>query len=143
MSSLDIAVSTYRNLEPEDIHVLSAIELDMSRHKYVPKTDLLSMTGLSAKELDYRLNRLNKLGLLYSWTGPYTGYVLNNAGYDCLAINALVKAGVLESFGKPLGIGKEADVYDALSPSGERIAIKFHRLGRVSFRKTKRLRGYA
>ena len=74
--------------------------------------------------------------------GPYVGYTLNYAGYDCLAINALVKAGVLEAFGKPLGVGKEADVYDALNPKGERIAVKFHRLGRISFRQTMRKRGY-
>jgi RIO kinase 2 len=49
---------------------------------------------------------------------------------------------VLEAFGKPLGVGKEADVYDALNPKGERIAVKFHRLGRISFRQTKKKRGY-
>jgi RIO kinase 2 len=41
-----------------------------------------------------------------------------------------------------LGVGKESDVYDALDPEGERIAVKFHRLGRISFRQTIRKRGY-
>jgi RIO kinase 2 len=54
----------------------------------------------------------------------------------------LVKAGILEAFGKPLGVGKEADVYDALNPKGERIAVKFQRLGRISFRQTMPKRGY-
>jgi len=49
---------------------------------------------------------------------------------------------VLEAFGKPLGVGKEADVYDALTPTGQRVAVKFHRLGRTSFKQTKRKRGY-
>jgi len=49
---------------------------------------------------------------------------------------------VLEAFGKPLGVGKEADVYDALNPKQEKIAVKFHRLGRISFRQTTRKRGY-
>jgi RIO kinase 2 len=40
-------------------------------------------------------------------------------------------------------VGKEADVYDALTPKGERIAVKFHRLGRISFRQTVRKRGYS
>jgi len=39
-------------------------------------------------------------------------------------------------------VGKEADVFDALNPKGERIAGKFHRLGRISFRQTKRKRAY-
>ena len=50
---------------------------------------------------------------------------------------------ILEAFGKPLGVGKEADVYDALNPKGERIAVKFHRLGRISFRQTVRKRSYS
>jgi RIO kinase 2 len=33
-------------------------------------------------------------------------------------------------------------VYDALTPEGERIAVKFHRLGRISFRQTIRKRSY-
>ncbi len=41
-----------------------------------------------------------------------------------------------------LGVGKEADVYDALNSDGKRIAVKFHRLGRISFRQTRRKRGY-
>jgi len=41
-----------------------------------------------------------------------------------------------------LGVGKEADVYDALSHDGKRMAVKFHRLGRTSFRQTRRKRGY-
>jgi RIO kinase 2 len=53
-----------------------------------------------------------------------------------------VKANVISSFGQTLGVGKEADVYDALSPEGKRIAVKFHRLGRISFRQTRRKRGY-
>jgi RIO kinase 2 len=85
---------------------------------------------------------LSKLGLIYSIRGAYVGYTLKYAGYDCLAINALVRSGVLEAFGKSLGVGKEADVYDALNPKGERIAVKFHRLGRISFRQTVRKRGY-
>jgi len=142
MSSADVAVKAFRALEPEDFRVLQVIEADMGRHRYVPEEELPKLTKLNFRELDFRLSRLGKLGLIERWSGPYTGYVLYTAGYDCLAINALVKAGVLEEFGKPLGVGKESDVYDALTPKGEQVAVKFHRLGRTSFRKTRRLRGY-
>jgi hypothetical protein len=52
-----------------------------------------------------------------------------------IAATLLLKkeANILEAFGKSLGIGKEADVYDALTPRNERVAVKFHRLGRISF----------
>lgn len=143
MSSAEVAVKVYLELQNEDLRVLQAIETLMSQHEYVPKEQISKFTKFHLdRDTDFRLSRLNKLGLIYRLSGSYVGYTMNYAGYDCLAINALVKSGVLEAFGKPLGVGKEADVYDALNPKGERIAVKFHRLGRISFRQTIRKRGY-
>jgi len=140
--SAALAVQVFRQLEPPDFRVLLAIELAMKRHEYAPEKTIPKLATLSLRETDYRLSHLSKMGLIRRWQGPYVGYVLNMAGYDCLSIKAHVKAGVLQAFGKPLGVGKEADVYDALTPEGKRVAVKFHRLGRVSFRQTRRVRGY-
>jgi len=142
MSSAEVAVQVFRTLENEDFRVLQVIEAAMSKREFVPREQIVKFTKFSLEETDFRLIRLDKLRLIRQIRGAYVGYTLNYAGYDCLAINALVKAGVLEAFGKPLGVGKEADVYDALNPKGERIAVKFHRLGRISFRQTIRKRGY-
>jgi len=143
MSSADVAVRIFRGLQNEDLRVLQVIETGMAQHEYVPKEQIAKFTKFDlARDTDFRLSRLSKLGLIYQRRGTYTGYTLNYAGYDCLAINALVKAGILEAFGKPLGVGKEADVFDALNPEGERIAVKFQRLGRISFRQTIRKRDY-
>jgi len=142
MSAADIAVQAFRQLEPPDFRVLLAIELAMKRHEHAPEKTIPKLANLSWRETDYRLSHLSKMGLIRRWQGPYIGYILNTAGYDCLAINAHVKAGVLQAFGKPLGVGKEADVYDALTPERKRVAVKFHRLGRISFRQTRRVRGY-
>src|SRR5208337_1310665 len=144
MSSADVAVSVFLELKNDDFRVLQAIETAMSEHEFVPKEQIARFTKLDlARDTDFRINRLSRLGLIYRMRGAYTGYTLNYAGYDCLAINGLVKANVLEAFGKPLGVGKEADVYDALNPKGERIAVKFHRLGRISFRQIIRRRSYS
>lgn len=143
MSSADVAVSVFRELQNEDLRVLQVIETAMSHHEFVPKEQIARFTKYNlARDTDFRLSRLNKLGLIYQMRGAYTGYTLNYAGYDCLAINALVRSGLLEAFGKSLGVGKEADVFDALDPKSERIAVKFHRLGRISFRQTRRKRAY-
>ena len=143
MSSADVAVKVFRTLENEDLRVLQVVETAMSRHEFVPREQIAKFTRFNlARDTDFRINRLSKLGLVYRMRGAYTGYTLNYAGYDCLAINALVRANVLEAFGKSLGVGKEADVYDALNPKGERIAVKFQRLGRISFRQTIRKRSY-
>ena len=142
MSSADVAVRLFPQLEPEDYRILLAIELDMSKHEFVPERDLPNLASLTPRQVKYRLNRINKLDLIRRWAGPYVGYTLTPVGYDCLALNALVKSNVLAAFGKPLGVGKESDVYDALTSGNEKVAVKFHRLGRVSFRQTRRVRGY-
>ena len=142
MSSAEVAVRIFRSLEPEDLRMLQIMETGMAHREYVPKEQLQRYSKVPMDRVDFELRRLDKLGLIYRMKGAYVGYTMNYSGYDCLAINAFVKAGVLEAFGKPLGVGKEADVFDALDPKGIRVAVKFHRLGRISFRQTRRKRGY-
>ncbi len=142
MSSAEVAVKVFRNLESEDFRILHIIEAAMSKREFVPIEQIQKYAKLPMERIEFTLSKLSKLGLIYRTKGAYIGYTLNYAGYDCLAINTLVKAGVIDSFGQSLGVGKEADVYDALSPDGKRIAVKFHRLGRISFRQTRRKRGY-
>jgi RIO kinase 2 len=142
MSSAEVAVKVFKEIEAEDFRILNIIEAGMSKHEFVPKEQIQKYAKLPMDRIDFTLDKINKLGLTYRTKETYNGHTLNYAGYDCLAINALVKAGVIESFGQSLGVGKEADVYDALSSTGKRIAVKFHRLGRISFRQTRRKRGY-
>jgi RIO kinase 2 len=143
MSSADIAVHVFRKLENEDFQALHSIEAAMSKRAFVPKEQIAKYVKLPMDRVDFTIGKLNKLGLIHSKHGAYVGYTLNYASYDCLAINAFVKAGLIDAFGQTLGVGKEADVYDALTPAGTRIAVKFQRLGRISFRQTRRKRGYA
>ena len=142
MSAVDIAVKTYRKLQPQDLKILQAIEKQQTKYQNIPADIIPRIAKLPTREVTFRLPRLEKKRLITRYTGAYTGYHLTTAGYDTLAINHLVKTDVLEAFGKPLGIGKEADVYDALTPANEQVAVKFHRLGRPSFKQTKRKRGY-
>ena len=142
MSSAEVAVRIFRQLENEDFRILQIIETAMSRREFVPKEQIAKYAQLPMDRITFTLSRLNKLNLIYQMKGAYVGHTLNYAGYDCLAINAFVKAGLIEAFGQSLGVGKEADVYDALTPDGGRVAVKFHRLGRISFRQTRRKRGY-
>jgi len=142
VSSAEVAVKVFRQLESEDFRILNIIESAMSKREFVPIEQIQKYAKLPMDRIEFTLGKLSKLGLIFRTKGAYVGYTLNYAGYDCLAINTLVKAGIIDSFGKTLGVGKEADVYDALSRDGKRIAVKFHRLGRISFRQTRRKRGY-
>jgi len=142
VSSAERAAQVLTQLESYDIRILQAIELGMARHEYVPFEDVAKVSGLIDSELEFRLGNLDRLDLLYRQRTPYLGYIMNYTAYDCLALNALVKSGTLEALGLSVGIGKEADVYEALTPSKRRVAVKFHRLGRTSFRDTRRKREY-
>jgi len=142
MSSADLAVKVYRQLESEDLRLLNIIEAAMSKREFVPREQIQKYAKVPMDRVEFILSKLNKLNLTYQTKGAYVGHTLNYAGYDCLAINYLVKSDIISSFGQTLGVGKEADVYDALSPNGIRLAVKFHRLGRISFRQTRRKRGY-
>ncbi|MGD8566124.1 MAG: RIO1 family regulatory kinase/ATPase [Candidatus Bathyarchaeota archaeon] len=136
------AIKVFLKLEKEDFDVLKTVEETMEKYKYAPKDVIVKSAALNKKEVTYRLRRLSKFRLIHQIGSPYRGYAMNNSGYDCLAIGYFVDTDVLQAFGKPVGVGKEADVYDAKSPKEERIAVKFHRLGRTSFRQTIKRRGY-
>jgi RIO kinase 2 len=142
MSSADLAVQVFLKLESEDLRILNIIEAAMSKREYVPREQIQKYAKIPMDRVEFILGKLNKLGLTHQIKGAYSGHTLNYVGYDSLAINTLVKAGVIASFGQTIGVGKEAEVYNALTPEGKTIAIKFHRLGRISFRQTRRKRGY-
>lgn len=114
----------------------------MRYHEYVPVEDSVRTSRLRPDEALFRLDKIHRMGLIYRAKMARTGYVLNSSGYDCLALKAVLEGNHVASVGEKLGVGKESDVYAALSPEGEQIAIKFHRLGRSSFRQIRRSRRY-
>jgi len=117
----------------------------MASREYVPVSRIVRYANLLEEEVMKRLPDLVDKRLLASGstrTLGYAGFRLTFLGYDCLALNALVKRNTVQALGRPLGVGKESDVYDAKGKRGTRIALKFHRLGRISFRQTRRARGY-
>jgi len=142
--SLKELAGTFRTLESRDLRVLTGVELAHGGYAFPPVEEIRKYANLPLDEVRFRLDLLDRKGLLRKISSGkigYDGYSLNYSGYDCLALNALVKAGALDALGKPLGIGKEADVYDGLSRK-RRVTVKFHRIGRISFRQTRRTRGF-
>ena len=138
------ALKIFKDLTHEDFRVLIAVERGMATHEHVPISLIQKLAGKSydESECSFRLSRLHGMELIKRWKGGYTGYHLTFMGYDCLALNAFVQGNYIEKFGGVLGIGKESDVFDALDSNESRVAVKFHRLGRISFRTPKRTRKY-
>lgn len=136
-------LAALKELTSEDFRVLNAVERGMARFLYVPVEELSKLSDLNLEEVSAVLKKLHSLKLVQRKKSSYVGYILTARGYDCLALNTLVKRGVLESISaSPIGRGKESDVYKGITPAGRLVAVKFHRVGRTSFRQTRRLRAY-
>jgi len=131
-----------RMLKDHDYKILLAMERLHLRYEYIPVDVLARQLKKPVDALLDDLDKLYKIGFVARRKLDYLGYALRQYGRDALALKYFVDKGVLDAVGVKLGVGKEADVYDGLSPSGYRVAIKFHRVGRSSFKQTKRLRTY-
>jgi len=136
------AARVYRQLIDRDFKVLKFLEDQAPRYYYVPMEIIVKSLGMTESKCEYTLRKLHKLKLIRARRKPYLGFYINVHGYDVLAINALVNGGVIEAIGDKIGVGKESDVYTALTSSGERVAIKFFRIGRLSFKHIQVRRAY-
>jgi len=120
-----------RSLHKYEKVILAALERQMKRYEWVPLDSLQQATRLSESEVNYRLSRLIRWGMVRFNAVPYDGYALVFGGYDTLALTALTKKGTISALGSKIGEGKESVVYEALGLGP--VAIKFHRIGMRSF----------
>ena len=132
----------YAQLTPDDFKVLHAIEKRLKTHEFVPIEIIERDTKLPLHRLERSLYHLNKLKLVRRMNANVLGYRLTILAYDVLAIHSLMKRGVLAALGDKIGVGKESDVYLGIAPGGTKLAVKFHRVGRKSFRHVVRNRPY-
>ena len=127
-------------LEAEDFYLLSGVEQGMRFSEYVDRDKLPEFSRLTPEEVDYRLDRCERRGLLKRKTIQYEGYRLAFEGYDALALHTFAERETIEGVGAPLGVGKESDVYEVRSYRP--FALKFHREGYTEFREVNREREY-
>lgn len=116
----------------------------MRNHELVPGTLVNSIASLRLGGCGKILVDLTKHKLLGFERGKrFDGYRLTYSGYDYLALNVLTHREVLGGVGNQIGVGKESDVFICESPDQQKhYAIKFHRLGRVCFRKVSQKRDF-
>ncbi|MCP8310840.1 MAG: hypothetical protein L6N94_05020 [Candidatus Methylarchaceae archaeon HK01M] len=139
MSSLDRVGKSLTEIEEKDWIVLHALERLIFSYEVIPPARIIRVSGLDRAEVEFRLNRLNGMKLI---VGKGKGYSLVSAGLDAIALNAFVKRNLASALGKAIGMGKESDVIEVINDLGEEYAIKFYRIGRISFRAVRRKRGY-
>lgn len=137
---LDATVLRY--LTGPEIRVLTAVEMGMKNHEYVSKQLIAQISNLKRQNVNEILSTLLKHKLLSHMNIKYDGYKLTYNGYDILALKTFVRRDVIESVGMRMGVGKESDIHLCKHTDGRILCLKFHRLGRVSFRAVKTNRDY-
>ncbi|KAB5515740.1 hypothetical protein DKX38_026388 [Salix brachista] len=139
---MKLDVEALRYLSKDDFRVLTAVEMGMRNHEIVPAELIDRIASLKHGGTYKVLKNLLKHKLLHHDSSKYDGFRLTYLGYDFLAIKTLVNRGVISSVGRKLGTGKESDIYEVAAEDGTVLAMKLHRLGRVSFRAVKTKRDY-
>uniref|UniRef100_A0A1I8I441 non-specific serine/threonine protein kinase n=1 Tax=Macrostomum lignano TaxID=282301 RepID=A0A1I8I441_9PLAT len=117
------------------------VEMGMKNHEFVPDKLAKAISGLRCSDSGV-LKICRDLCQRRLLSHVDAGYRLTVAGYDCLALKALVNSGKLTGIGSQIGVGKESDVYLACDADGGEVCVKLHRLGRTSFRQLKNKRDY-
>jgi len=132
-----------RTMNKQDFRVLAAVETGMKGHSLVPVALVTSIANLRHGGTNKVISSLLRDKLLsHDQSCGYDGYRLTNSGYDILALHNLKSRGIIAGIGDKIGTGKESDVYIAITPQNTQIVLKFHRLGRTSFRDVKKKRDY-
>ncbi len=133
----------WNSLGSDELKVLKAIESLMSKYEYAPVEFIERRLKLPAPSIKRAIDRLNESKLIKRKLGSIIGYSLTYYGLDVLALDALIRRGIIERLGDRIGVGKEGNVYLATSTSGRKMIVKFHREGRISFKKIRILRRFA
>lgn len=139
---MKLDVNVLRYLSKDDFRVLTAVEMGMRNHEIVP-CELIDRIARLKHGGTYKvLRNLLKHKLVHHDSSKYDGFRLTYLGYDFLAIKTLVNRGIFNGVGRQIGVGKESDIFEVVKEDGTVLAMKLHRLGRVSFRAVKSKRDY-
>jgi RIO kinase 2 len=137
LSSLKESANIVRNLGNLEFRILKIFVSSLKHHEIINNQEIVSYSNLHKDRIDYGLKNLLKLKLI---SKSEKGFKLITAGLDVYALKILVDSDIISRIGNPLGIGKESDVIEAVSELDQERAVKFFRIGRISFTDTKRKR---
>lgn len=109
----------------------------------VPQSFLARQINFRPKEMQISLLKLIDLGLInYEKIGGEISYRINFSGLDTISIKNLYIKNILKTLGEKIGEGKESIVYYGYDFNDNTLAIKFHRIGKSSYKKARILHGY-
>ena len=139
MSSAEVAAKVVKSIEPDDYKLLKVLASGLKQHESLTRKEIMTYSKMHENIVDFRINRLHDMKLIGKNKG---GFTLLMMGLDTVALKMLVDKDIIIGMGKPIGIGKESDVFEAITSSEQERALKFFRIGRISFREVRRRRTF-
>lgn len=119
-----------------DYLILKYLIEKRERFEYVPRSILKDSLALTEREIQISLLRLTKTGAVTK--GRVRGedsFSITFTGLDIVATKSLYSKGVIKSLGITIGEGKESRVMFGYDRGDNTVAVKYHRVGRKSFKK--------
>jgi RIO kinase 2 len=139
---MKLDANNLRYLTRSHFRVLTAVEMGMRNHEIVPLSLVESIAKVKTGGVHKLMGDLLRNSLVHRDRSNYDGYRLTYMGYDYLALHTFVARGTITGLGRQIGVGKESDIYLAVDGEGRQMALKLHRLGRISFRNVRNKRDY-
>jgi len=122
--------------------VLETIEKYIGKYERVPIEKIIKATNYSREFIEESIDKFREFGWLEKFQQPYDSVRLLTSGVDALALHILANRDIVVGIGRQIGVGKESDVYEGITSTGEKISLKVFRLGRISFKDVTRKREY-
>ena len=137
MSSVERAAGVIKLLKDEEWKTLLGLEKASASYGFADAGMISRLSRLPQERVRFALDRLNKKEMV---VGSGRNYVLTREAVEALALKEYVRRDVIAALGAIIAKGKESDVYEALSEEGRVYALKFFKLGRISFTRARRRR---
>ncbi len=132
----------YSKMDNDMFRILRSIESLLTKYEYPPLDIVERRTRLPPGRFRRALEKLVEMKLLRKSKHQLMGYTLTFQALDLLALRTLVTRGTISEIGGKIGVGKESEVYNAVSPTGMKLIVKFHREGTRSFKSLRKTRLY-
>ncbi len=130
MSTTENAARVLKSLKDEEWRTLAGLERASTGNGTPDLGRLSRMSRLPPERVRFATDALEKKGLAMR---KGQGFVLTREGVEAMALKDYVKKDLIFALGAVIAKGKESDVYEALTEEGTAYALKFYKIGRISF----------
>lgn len=137
MSSTEKAARVLKSLKDEEWRTLAGLERSTSGYGTPDLGRISRMSRLPLERVRFATGDLEKKGLA---ARKGQGFALTREGVEAMALKDYVKKDLIFALGAIIAKGKESDVYEALTEEGTAYALKFYKIGRVSFTSVRKKR---